>query len=587
MADAFPPECVHLTPSQTTLVTANQDDRELIYRIRHAVYAQELRQHNPDPAGRLTDACDHWNTYLVAKVANQISGFISITPPGQRSYSIDKYFSRDDLPFSTDSLYELRLLTVVPVHRRRLFATLLMYAAFRWVEAHGGEHIVAIGRREILPLYTRSGMELAGLSTQSGAVAYDLLHAPVAKLRAYVPKISKVLDRIQSKVDWQLHFPFRKPANCFHGGSFFQAVGDTFASLGKSRTVINADVLDAWFPPAPGVLTALHEHFPWLLRTSPPAASDGLIKTIANARGVAPSNILPGAGSSDLIFRALRHWLTHSSRVLILDPTYGEYSHVLEQVIGCSVDRLLLSPSNNYEVNLERLEALFTKNYDLVILVNPNSPTGRHIPRADIQTLLGAVPLHTRVWIDETYVDYVGSDQSLERFAVGTENVLVCKSMSKAYALSGVRVAYLCAAPHQLEGLRAITPPWVISLPAQVAAVNALQDPDYYTARYKETAELRAQLCQELELLGWQVTPGVANFLLCHLPAKGPDAVTMVRDCSAHGLFLRDVRSMGTELGPRALRIAVKDAVTNQRMLKIIKSLIRVPENSPMFRTPC
>src|SRR3954470_3922147 len=96
LAEDLPSEGVHLAPFQITLGMANQDDRELIYRIRHAVYARELRQHHPDPAGRLTDVCDHWNSYLVAKVANEISGFISITPPGQRSYSIDKYFSRDE-----------------------------------------------------------------------------------------------------------------------------------------------------------------------------------------------------------------------------------------------------------------------------------------------------------------------------------------------------------------------------------------------------------------------------------------------------------------------------------------------------------
>src|SRR5882762_2763951 len=247
------------TSPRTTLVIANQDDRELIYGIRHGIYARELRQHNVNTAGRLTDSLDAWNIYLVAKAGEEIEGFISITPPGQPSYSIDKYFSRSDLPFSCiDSLYEIRLLTVLPLHRRRSLAVLLMYAAFRWVEAHGGQHVAAIGRREILPFYIRMGLEPTRLSTHCGAVTYDLVHAPTAQLRAHLPKISKPLDRVEATTDWQLHFPFRKPAHCFHGGSFFQAVGDTFASLDKSRTVINADVLDAWFAPAPGVLTALH-----------------------------------------------------------------------------------------------------------------------------------------------------------------------------------------------------------------------------------------------------------------------------------------------------------------------------------------
>src|SRR5882757_4022122 len=115
-------------------------------------------------------------------------------------------------------------------------------------------------------------------------------------------------------------------------------------------------------------------------------------------------NILPGAGSSDLIFRALRHWLKPGSHALILDPTYGEYAHVLERVIGCTVDRFALSRENDYAADLGRLAAALADGYDLVALVNPNSPTGRHVPRAELERLLRRAPARTRVWVDETYV---------------------------------------------------------------------------------------------------------------------------------------------------------------------------------------
>src|SRR5262249_29408226 len=148
---------------------------------------------------------------------------------------------------------------------------------------------------------------------------------------------------------------------------------------------------------------------------------EGLVEAIARARGVAPDNILPGAGSSDLIFRALRHWLSHDSHALILDPTYSEYAHVLEQVIGCTVDRLGLSAKTGYAVDLERLEAALAEGYDLVVLVNPNSPTGSFIPRVELERLLGKVNSKTRIWVDETYIDYVGMGESVEGFAAGSE----------------------------------------------------------------------------------------------------------------------------------------------------------------------
>ena len=184
--------------------------------------------------------------------------------------------------------------------------------------------------------------------------------------------------------------------------------------------------------------------------------------------------------------------------------------------------------------------------------------------------VLQDAPGRTRVWIDETYVDYAGPAESLEGFAARTENIIVCKSMSKVYALSGARVAYLCAGAHQLESLRAITPPWVVSLPGQVAAVNASRDPEYYAALHAKTAALREKLGEALEAQGWNVVPGSANFLLCHLPESGPTSAELVHACRRHGLFLRDASLMGSNLGQHAVRVAVKDATTNARMLAIL-----------------
>src|SRR6266700_3962081 len=473
-----------ISQARINLSVATDADREALYRLRHEVYARELRQHLVNSAGCLRDALDESNIYLIAKVDGQIAGFISITPPGPHGYSIDKYVARQSLPFACDRrLHEIRLLTVLRPHRGRELATLLMYAAFRWIEARGGTRVIAIGRRQVVDMYLRGGLEPVGVAIQSGAVTYDLLQAPIVAIRQRMKQFGGLLERLE-----------------------------------RSRDIINADVLDAWFPPSPKVTATLREYLPWLLRTSPPTGCEGLINTIAQARDVAPENVLPGAGSSDLIFRALRHWLTPASHALVLDPTYGEYAHVLEQVIGCALDRLTLSHRNHYAVDLGLLEAALADDYDLVVLVNPNSPTGRHVPRAEMERVLSRAPARTRVWVDETYVDYAGTGQSLEPFAANSENVIVSKSMSKVYALSCARAAYLCAGPHQLEELRAITPPWVISLPAQVAAVRALQDPGYYAARYAETAELREELAGELRNMGLDIIPGIANFILAHLP---------------------------------------------------------------------
>jgi histidinol-phosphate/aromatic aminotransferase/cobyric acid decarboxylase-like protein len=361
---------------------------------------------------------------------------------------------------------------------------------------------------------------------------------------------------------------------CFHGGAFFEAIGEGFQSLERRHDIINADVLDAWFPPSPRVTAVLRDHLDWLVRTSPPVDARGLVEAVARARGVPIPSLLPGAGSSDLIYLALRHWLSDRSRVLILDPTYGEYHHVLEHVIGCGVDHFWLHRAERYDVDVTRFQERLRQGYDLVVLVNPNSPTGRCIPRFELEELARNIPRRTRLWIDETYVDYTGPGSSLETLAAASENVIVCKSMSKVYALSGVRAAYLCANERQLAPLRVLTPPWAVSLPAQVAAVHALLDPAYYRERYRQTHRLRDDLFRRLERLNLEAVPGLANFLLVHLPETGPDAATVVEGCREHGLFLRDASVMSRRLGHHLLRIAVKDGETNARMADILGQVL-------------
>ncbi len=559
--------------NRVRLALADGGEREAIYRMRHAVYAAELGQHALTAEERLSDPLDDYNEYVVAAENGEIAGFVSLTPPGRDRYSVDKYFSRDEIPFPfDDGLWEVRLLTVPPRSRGRALAFLLMYAAFRLAESRGGTRVVAIGRRELLGFYRKAGLRPLGPRAQSGQVVYELMTATMARLRTSAARFAPLLRKLRRGVDWKLGVPFQEEA-CFHGGAFFEAIGETFETLERKDEIVNADVLDAWFPPAPEALRTISEHLPWVLRTSPPTDGRGLARVIAEVRGVAPESLVLGAGSSSLVFLAFRHWLTPASRVLLPDPTYGEYAHVLERIVGCRTDPLRLSRAQGYEVDPEELLArLRRRRYDLVVLVNPNNPTGQLLPRSVLEPLLAAAPAHTRVWIDEAYIDYAGSGESMETWAAKSANVVVCKSLSKVYALSGARAAYLCGPPHLARELRALTPPWAVSLPAQMAAVAALRDPDYYARRYRETAELREGLAADLRrvLPGAEILPGVANWLLCLLPRRGPDAATFCERCRERGVFLRDSGATSAVLGPHALRVAVKDEKVNRRVVETL-----------------
>ncbi|WP_155055141.1 histidinol-phosphate aminotransferase family protein [Streptomyces blattellae] len=555
------------------LRAATPEDHDWIHELRHRVYAQELGQHPPDPSGRLRDGLDGDNVCLVAARGTARIGFVSLTPPWLGRYALDKYLTRDELPLLTEGdPFEVRILTVEPHRRSTSAAALLMYAALRWIAARGGRQVVAMGRTELLDMYRAVGLRPAGRTVHSGALTFEVLTGSVAELtKVATDRYRTTLERLRSTVDWRLDVPFApRPDGCEHGGASFTAIGTDFRSLHRRHEVVAADVLDAWFPPAPGVRAALVDDPAWAARTSPPTDAEGLLAEIAMARGLPPDTLAVGAGSSDLIFRAFGQWLTPESRVLLMDPGYGEYAHVTERVIGCRVDRFRLRREDGWRIDPDRLSAAVASGrYDLVVVVNPNNPTGRHAPAAELRSLIAAAPARTRWWIDEAYLGYVGLAESLAELAVVDPRVVVCTSLSKMYALSGMRAAYLVAEPATAARIRRWTPPWPVSLPAQLAAVAALRAPVYYSDCWLRTHELRRQLSADLGGLDGEalVEEAVANFLTVTLPTGGPSAAELVRECRRHDVYVRDLSPLSPRYEGRTVRIAVRDTAENARIV--------------------
>ena len=195
--------------SHLKISLATQKERELIYQMRHLVYACELGQHQQNTEGRIKDSLDQFNEYIVATIDHEIAGFISITLPEKNHYSIDKYFQRKAMPFQFDEkLYEVRLLTVPEQYRGYHIAGILMYAAYRWIESRGGTRIVAIGRQEIRNMYQKAGMRMQGQQIRTGAVTYELMDASISELKTGMEKYSSTLQKIEKNIDWDLECSF-------------------------------------------------------------------------------------------------------------------------------------------------------------------------------------------------------------------------------------------------------------------------------------------------------------------------------------------------------------------------------------------
>jgi histidinol-phosphate/aromatic aminotransferase/cobyric acid decarboxylase-like protein len=367
-----------------------------------------------------------------------------------------------------------------------------------------------------------------------------------------------------------------KENKAFHGGAFFEDIGPDFSNLERKEQVINADVVDAWYDPSPRVTAKIAEYLPWLIKTSPPIHSEGLVQTIAKIRGIPERNIITGGGSSDLMYLAFPNILAPRARVLVLDPMYGEYTHIMENVLDVELIRNFQSKQNAFQIEPDSLSQQASEAAaDMIILVNPNNPTGQFVTQDFVRDLLTELDSDTLLFIDETYIDYVKPSQSVETWVSQYKNLIVLKSMSKFYALSGARAAYLAASREIIEHLKTFSPPWAVSLLGQVAAVEALQDERYYHKKVAETHELRCELTKELSAMrALKIYDSVANFILMELTHTEKLAAQVYHAVRAHGVHIRNCDSQSLRFAGKFIRTAVKDRASNHKIAQALRRVL-------------
>ena len=211
----------------------------------------------------------------------------------------------------------------------------------------------------------------------------------------------------------------------------------------------------------------------------------------------------------------------------------------------------------------------------MIVMVNPNSPTGQYLTRAEMQELLAKLSEEKTLFIDETYIDFIGKDESVEELVPDHKNLVVLKSMSKVYALSGARVGYLAAHSDVVGKVRRYIPPWSVSLIGQVAGVEALKSEDYYRERIAETNGLREDFSEKLrEIQGVIVYPGCANFVLLGIGKTGKKAQDVYDELAKQNIYVRDASSMSSQFNQDFIRTAVRDRESNDKIYSALKGAL-------------
>ncbi len=323
-------------------------------------------------------------------------------------------------------------------------------------------------------------------------------------------------------------------------------------------------MLDAPFDPCPAAVEAFHAAND-SLRSSPDVHAETLTSEIGRQRGIEQFAVSLGAGSSEIIHRVLPA-LAGRGPVIILDPTYSEYAAVLA-LHDVSVVLIPLKPELGFELELDEAadpDPLPT----LVIVVNPNNPTGVSISGRKLQDWVRNRWPNALLWVDEAYVDYAPHGTSLETIAAAYTDTFVLKSLSKAYALSGIRAAYLVSPCAFAESIRDRVPPWIIGTAAQAAAIAALQEGDYYSLMWKVTAARKETFADRLRTIG--LVPHGRTIPAFLIPA--PDGAAKWADrLASRGLVVRVPHGMGNVLGDSWIRIALPLPVAEGEVLRIIQ----------------
>jgi histidinol-phosphate aminotransferase len=284
-----------------------------------------------------------------------------------------------------------------------------------------------------------------------------------------------------------------------------------------------------------------------------PDANGFDLKAAISAKYDVPQQwITLGNGSNDILELAA-HALVQPGQSTV----FSEYSFVVyplaTQAVGA---RAIVVAAKDFGHDLSAMARAIAPDTRLVFIANPNNPTGTFVPAAEIEAFLDIVPPHVVVVLDEAYNEYLAPELQYESTAWVRKypNLLVSRTLSKAYGLAGLRVGFGIAQPLLTDLLNRIRQPFNVNSLAQAAAIAALNDRDFL----QRSAELNRagylQLTHAFEALGLEYVPSFGNFVLVKVGADDAAGARVNLALLKQGVIVRPVGNYGL---PQWLRISI------------------------------
>ncbi len=295
-----------------------------------------------------------------------------------------------------------------------------------------------------------------------------------------------------------------------------------------------------------------------------------LRRALADRYGVPAKRIAVGNGSCDVLLAAGTALLEPGAEVVYAWPSFSMYPH-LAAATGATAIPVPLDGGDRHD--LDRMAEEITVATRMLLVCNPNNPTGTALPLAEIQALVERVPRQVCVLVDEAYCDFStldDPDASIDLLEAHP-NLVLLRTFSKVHGLAALRVGFaLCGSEAFRAAVDQVRQPFFCNAAAQAAATEALRHQDEVLRRVELTVAARLELEEGLQRLGLEVAESHANFVWVHL-GEDRDEAAIVRGLAEGGVLVRAGAALGRE---GALRVTCGTAGENRRFLAALGELL-------------
>ena len=324
-----------------------------------------------------------------------------------------------------------------------------------------------------------------------------------------------------------------------------------------------------------------------------------LREKLANLNNVNLSDIVLGNGATEIIFLFMK--VINPKKILIVSPTFGEYERAVKAVgtsrnsidLSCSDDNknienkkieieyFELKESDDFNLNIGNLKNELEKKYDLLIICNPNNPTGKFLKLAQTEEILKECNKYdTKLFIDEAFIEFLADEmkESIVNTEENKKNLFVTRAFTKFFAIPGLRLGYGMYFDKELEQkISEKKEPWSVNNIAEMAGLTVLDDTEYIEKTLKWITKEKIYMYEKLnEISGIKVYETEVNFITGKIDEKlfseGLNVKVLREKMLEQGILIRDASNFKF-LDERFFRLAIKDRESNDRVIKVLKGI--------------